>query len=73
MLAMETKMDMLHREIHMCLTEMEIWYPELFRHLEETPDALATGDKKISEADLKNYLEALRSQVEAYRRTHRSK
>lgn len=67
---MESKIDMLNREIDQSLTEMEMWYPELFRYLEETPVSPATDAKNITEADLKNYLESLRSQMATFCRTH---
>ncbi len=68
---METKIDILNNEIDRCLSEMETKYLELFRYLDETPvspPSKHTGS--ISEEDLKNYLESLRSQMATYRRTH---
>ncbi len=67
---METKIDMLNREIEQCLNEMEMWYPELFRYLDETPVSQPSDKEKITEDDLKNYLESLRSQMTTFRRTH---
>ncbi|WP_431160747.1 hypothetical protein [Flagellimonas beolgyonensis] len=67
---METKIDMLQREIDKCLTEMETAYPELFRNLDETPVFGEERRGSITEAALKNYLQSLRSQMESYRQVH---
>lgn len=67
---MDTKIDILNHEIDLCLTDMETSYPELFRYLDETPVSIPSDTKKITEDDLKNYLESLRSQMATFSRTH---
>ena len=64
----------LMEEIIQLTSEMESKYPELYKHLNETPLFLGKSpEKEISTKDLENYLNTLKEQLKDYIQTHKAK
>jgi hypothetical protein len=63
--------NQLMQDIIQLTTVIETHYPELYKYLSETPISLGDGNKEtINTADLKQYLETLKSQLEHHMDTH---
>lgn len=62
----------LMQEVVKLTTLIETDYPELYKFLDETPLTMGKHpEKEVTIADLKNYLQTLKSQLEEYIKTHR--
>jgi ubiquinone/menaquinone biosynthesis C-methylase UbiE len=62
----------LMQEVLKLTTKIETEYPELYRYLDETPMSFGKHpEKEVTIADLKNYLQTLREQLEEHIKTHR--
>ncbi len=62
----------LMQEVVKLTTLIETEYPELYKFLDETPLTMGRHpEKEVTIADLKNYLQTLKSQLEEYIKTHR--
>ena len=59
------------QEVVNLTTLIETKHPELYKFLDETPISIGKHpEKDITVADLKNYLQTLKSQLEDYIKTH---
>ena len=66
-------LNQLMQDIIQLTTVIETHYPELYKYLSETPIALGeTNQGKISSADLNQYLETLKTQLQHHMDTHHS-
>jgi hypothetical protein len=64
-------LNQLMQDIIQLTTVIETHYPELYKYLSETPMTLGNSDDgKIDTADLKQYLETLKSQLQHHMETH---
>lgn len=62
----------LMQEVIDLATKIETEYPDLYRHLDETPLNLGLHpEKEITIADLKDYLTTLREQLKEHIATHK--
>jgi flagellar biosynthesis chaperone FliJ len=62
----------LMQEVLKLTTKIETEYPELYKYLDETPMNVGKHpEKDVTIADLKNYLQTLREQLEEHIKTHR--
>ena len=67
-------LNQLMQDIIQLTTVIETQYPELYKYLSETPISLGVAqEKKISTADLNQYLETLKSQLQHHIDTHNGK
>lgn len=64
----------LMQQIIQITTEIETNYPELYKNLEETPISICeTKEKTICTADLVEYLETLKAQLQHHIETHKKR
>ena len=62
----------LMQEVVKLTTLIETEYPELYKFLDETPLSIGKHpEKEVTIADLKSYLQTLKSQLEEHIKTHR--
>lgn len=67
-------LNQLMQDIIQLTTEIETKYPELYKYLSETPISLSeNGTKTVNTAELKLYLETLKSQLQHHIETHNNK
>lgn len=65
------KLNELMQEIILLTIKIETDYPELYRHLDETPLVICdTEEKAICLTDLEKYLETLKGQLEHHIASH---
>jgi len=68
------RINQLMQETILLTSKIEANYPELYRYLDETPLSLGNAtSKEITTADLENYLNTLKEQLNEHIVTHRKK
>jgi hypothetical protein len=62
------------QELSDLTVEIETHYPELYRHLDETPLFFTeSSGGKIGKEELKSYLDTLKQELITFMKTHKSK
>lgn len=66
-------LNKLMQEVIKLTTLIETEYPELYKYLDETPLSMGLHpEKEVTIADLKIYLQTLKTQLEEYVKTHKT-